>query len=1163
MSYIVSNIQSSTEVPKLATSNSSESAVVVAENSLDVLASDSGNIDGADFGKKSDILSGAGDDENVIFGAQQPITTYSEWPLDLDFYRAHYSDLIEYPDEELTKHWNNYGKGEGRYPNTKAFVEFAPEMQFPFDLAFYLGFYPDLVEAGILDEVSAKLHWFNYGQAEMRVTTPEQWSQSQNKDQLLFDPSNLDFKLILSDSKNLSIAVKDVLDICIGKAAKLIWLMPNSNDTSEVYKKVGLVAYEHYRQGGDVHKLEFARTTWRIACQFKQTSEIVELLANTFYEQNDFRTAQRGFEKAYSIDKKLSYNAVSSLLTCYEKLTTISSGLGFLVQYNQDNPDHSVVLEWIDDFCQKLYLDNMGEMQVLGTLNRRQALLDCAEKYAVAIYRAYFQYYSTESEVGLRSNLNTERVLIVGDYHIPQCIRYRIDQKVEQLESQGKIVTTIDWRELEKHSNEVALHDVVIFYRVPALPTILKAIAHVNANGRASFYEIDDLLFETIYPAPIDTFGGYVDINTHIELRKSAANFASAAKRCRFGIASTKLLQERLAPLVQSGICLLHRNGLDKVNFFSCQDKSQKKTIDIFYGSGTQAHNSDFIDQVLNPLSTVLSESDNVRLVIAGYLELPQSFKKQYGKQLVILPAVKSVRAYWNFLEQADINLAILNDDLINGCKSELKWFEAACMNVPSILSSTANYRDVINHGEDALLASTPEEWVQALRLLVNDGALRKKLAANALKRVKSEYSVDVLGQSLVQSLAEVIRPSVTRTHKKKKVAIVNVFFPPQAIGGATRVVSDNIDVLQKQHGDDYDLVAFTSDDHCTTPYKLSCYQYQGMTVYRSTILYRENMDWHPKDDNMYELFQHFLDKEKPDIVHFHCVQRLTASVIEATKDAEIPYVITAHDAWWISDFQFLVDQHKTVYPNGHPDIFAPRVLLPNTTLTQSVERLMYFPELLQSAKALLTVSESFAEIYRKNGYHNIQVNKNGLSESVHWIPKSTSYTDKIVCAHIGGMAEHKGYFLLKDAIETTQPKNIQVLIVDHSEVEGYTKHTFWGDVPVKFIGRISQEGMPALYEKLDVLFAPSKWPESYGLVTREAAACGCWVVASNMGGIGEDIEASNGHCIEPTLEMLSETIDIIDKAPNKYKSLSKSKRVRTVSEQVKELVKVYAGNNI
>lgn len=53
---------------------------------------------------------------------------------------------------------------------------------------------------------------------------------------------------------------------------------------------------------------------------------------------------------------------------------------------------------------------------------------------------------------------------------------------------------------------------MTIFYRVPAIPSVIKAIAQVNAAGKLSFYEIDDLLFDVSYPADLNTYGGYLSL---------------------------------------------------------------------------------------------------------------------------------------------------------------------------------------------------------------------------------------------------------------------------------------------------------------------------------------------------------------------------------------------------------------------------------------------------------------------------------------------------------------------------------------------------------------------------------------------------------------------------------------------------------------------------
>ncbi|MGI9283596.1 MAG: glycosyltransferase [Endozoicomonas sp.] len=1071
--------------------------------------------------------------------------------LDLNFYRDTYSDLSNLTDIQLYEHWEKFGKQEKRLSN----IRDSKLLNFDLDFEFYTSYYSDLGNSDISTLSAAKLHWLKYGKDEKRYRTINELIEDQNLD-LYKDISNIDYQSICKKNKDLSVDTKDVINLFAGKIEKPIKILPTNKENALFYKELGISCLLHHKSTNEQGSLFSARTAWRISLFFEHNTEIIEHLGNTYFDQQDYRTAQRVYEEAFEKMEIPSTSLIDNLLTCYEKLGRIQESVELLCSAKRKLPSSSALIEKLDTYINKFYYDNAGELQVNAALDNRSKLKLLTKEYSNIIYESYYNFFGS-GEKPKKTHLNTKKILIVGDFHVPQCVRYRIDQKVEQLESQGKNVSTIDWLKLGESSNILALHDVVIFYRVPAVPEVLKAIAQVNTTGKASFYEIDDLLFEESYPATIETFGGYIGLDTHIELRKSMASFYAAASFCQYGIASTKLLCEKLEQLVQKKQCLLHRNGLDSQNVFRANKKPNKETVDIFYGSGTQAHNSDFIEQSLPALEVVLSKYSHARLIIAGYLQLPTNFMDRFNKQLKLIPPINNVKAYWSFLEQADINLAVLQDDEINGCKSELKWFEAACFSIPSILSSTSNYRDVIQHGKDALLASNKQEWLTALETLITQPEKGTEIAINALQRVQHEYSVASLGQSFSEKLETLLNGNTKRA--KKKIALVNVFFPPQAIGGATRVVSDNFDLLQQEYGDDYDFVIFTSDDRCTTPYRLTTYQHQGVTVYRSTVLYRENMDWHPQDPEMYKLFSQFLELENPDLIHYHCVQRLTASVVEAARDIGIPYIITAHDAWWISDHQFLVDSNNKIYPEGHPDIYEDRTLPNNVSFSDSVERLMYFRELLNSAKYLLTVSEAFADIYRKNGHNQIIVNRNGISTTIDWKPKSTSYTDKVVCGHIGGMSTHKGYHLLKDAIDNIQPDNIEMLIVDHSKPEGYENKTSWGDVPVTMIGRVSQSTIVDLYQRIDVLFAPSIWPESYGLVTREATACGCWVVASDLGGIGEDvIEGETGLKVSPKLPDICQAIEKIDLTPLKFKQVVKQSNIRIVNKQVQDLLEVY-----
>lgn len=1086
--------------------------------------------------------------------------------FDLNFYNEYYTDLEKVG---LNNYYHNFyraklhylinGNKDKRFPNLTALLKsqnIAPEAvnEADLDYDFYLDLYPDLSKTTLQNQTQALVHYLLYGRDEGKQPNLQGWLKHNNCDSS-FVPNDFTVQALYKTNQKDGIEIKlsQFLDVLSGRPGYPVRISRNATLNANFYHEIA----KHYLTN---HHRDPAKNLLRTCLAFERRCEFLELLGNLYLEENDYETASAHFEEALASGGTSKW-LYANLARCKKMLSQHQQALEILVKGIQTAPEFSFTYERFEEYVNEFWLKQQGNLEAFAVVNDRQALVAKSVEIVSFIYQCYLSIYGAATTPATVGSCNLDRILIVGDYHVSQCVRYRINQKIEQLEAVGKTVTAISWMDLDQEQNNLALHDTVIFYRVPAHPAVIKAIAQVNATGKLSCYEIDDLLFDVLYPPAIESYGGYVDFNTYIGLTKGMALFNAAARLCRIGIASTQLLANKLAPLVIAKKCFVHRNGLDKLNCFSPAALSKKPGVVIFYGSGTMAHNSDFSQLVLPALIRLLDEFSHVRLVVAGYLNLPSDFLQQFGSRVRQLPLLGNMQAYWSLLEQTDINLAVLEDNVINGCKSELKWFEAATLGVPTVMSSTANYREVIVDGEDGILASTTEDWHKHLKALVENPQRRLDIAQKAQKKVLDGYRVNTLATHLKKNLSQALAHCQnTSAVKRKKIALVNVFFPPKSLGGATRVVADNFDLLLRDYGDQFEICVFTSDNECKPPHQMSIYNYQGARVYRTTVLWRENMDWYAKDDKMAELFSQFLATEQPDLVHFHCVQRLTASVVEATLKAKIPYIITLHDAWWISDYQFLVDKEGTIYPDGHPDPYEPRPLPDNVSLISSIERTLYLKGLLRNAEVALTVSESFAEIYRKNEIPVVTVNKNGISESVAWQQKNTLYTDNVVCAHIGGMAEHKGYFLLEAAIRNLQPKNIEMLIVDHAKPEGHQLHTHWGNVPVTFVGPFMQKNIVALYSKIDVLCAPSKWPESYGLVTREASACGCWVVASNKGGIGEDIiDGVSGFVIEPDSASLENCLALIDAAPNRFKASAKANPPRLASLQVNELAKIYA----
>ncbi|MEM9217699.1 MAG: tetratricopeptide repeat protein [Cyanobacteria bacterium P01_F01_bin.150] len=807
---------------------------------------------------------------------------------------------------------------------------------------------------------------------------------------------------------------------------------------------------------------------------------------------------------------------------------------------------------------------------------------------ARAFYRQAIQSYQQrlylppiDVSAPLTTNLLQETaVLIIADDFLPQCHHYRVQQKLEQLEIAGFSSQYVSKQDVAEARNALHFCHVVIFYRVPALPDIIELIQYAKALGKIVFYEIDDLIFdEILYPAPFETYGGRISMDEYYGLIRGSTLFREAMALCDYAIASTPALVKVMKPIVAQRQAYLHRNALDHLNsdFGELKiPKIQRDYLSIFYGSGTKAHDTDFNQLAAPAIARIFERYPHVRLTLVGYVTLPPILEP-YRDRIDQIPLIKEVDVYWELLQQADINIAVLEVKTETDCKSEIKWLEAAALGIPSIVSATQTYREILTHGVDGFLVRTPDDWFESLDILVRDKTVRHEIAQQAKTKAWEEYSLSAMGQNIRHIIANALAlaypnlnasqnvelidspPTPTPQKTKTKLLIVNVFYPPQSIGGATRIVKDNVQVLTEEYGDRYDISVFTTDDDYPEAYRMTQYTHNGIPVTKVSTPQEEGMDWRYKNSKMYDIFQDYLKFNPPDLIHFHCVQRLTGSVLAAAYDLDIPYLVTVHDAWWVSDYQFLVNEEgvECSYQQNDPLVTA----MGAKDVGRSLQRCRYLKQQLNQAQEVLAVSEAFANIYRQNGFPQTQANRNGIMPRPR-LPRKPNPTGKVRFAHVGGMSAHKGYYLFKEAVEAANLENSEVIIVDHSQTVGSVSYGQWGTTPVTFVAKIPQDQMPEFYSTIDVLVAPSMWPESFGLVTREAAAAGVWVIASDKGALAEDIVVGkNGNIIsiEDTQDLL-EIIETIDQGQISHHKIdgNPQENIRTTFVQVNELLKCY-----
>ncbi len=159
-------------------------------------------------------------------------------------------------------------------------------------------------------------------------------------------------------------------------------------------------------------------------------------------------------------------------------------------------------------------------------------------------------------------------------------------------------------------------------------------------------------------------------------------------------------------------------------------------------------------------------------------------------------------------------------------------------------------------------------------------------------------------------------------------------------------------------------------------------------------------------------------------------------------------------------------------------------------------------------------------------------------------------------------MNRHKGFHLIKYALLSTPFRNLALIIKDLSKPADYLAHDVWGTTPVTFIGKVPEADVWRHYAGIDVFLAPSVWPEGFGLVTREALVCGCWVVASDRGAVGDPVvEGKNGFVVDvSSVAGLINAFKEIDANPQRYtRSPEYVSELRKSEDQADDYAKIYS----
>lgn len=165
----------------------------------------------------------------------------------------------------------------------------------------------------------------------------------------------------------------------------------------------------------------------------------------------------------------------------------------------------------------------------------------------------------------------------------------------------------------------------------------------------------------------------------------------------------------------------------------------RNKTFTIGYFSGSHTHATDF-EVVYPELLELLKEHRDMKLKIVGLLKLPPSVDRYVKNGQIELTPMVDFLTLQKLISEVDLNIAPLADNVFANCKSELKFFEAAIVKVPTIASPTFAFRNTIRHEKTGFLCR-PGEWHDTILRLYQDKELSHRIAENAYEYSMQNYT--------------------------------------------------------------------------------------------------------------------------------------------------------------------------------------------------------------------------------------------------------------------------------------------------------------------------------------------------------------------------------------------------------------------------------------
>jgi glycosyltransferase involved in cell wall biosynthesis len=336
-------------------------------------------------------------------------------------------------------------------------------------------------------------------------------------------------------------------------------------------------------------------------------------------------------------------------------------------------------------------------------------------------------------------------------YEVPDTstFRYRVFNMVEALgiEERDRRMSATWFTGAELPILERLIGDVntLVICRTRYTARLDSLITRARAAGCRVLFDVDDLVFDTRYVSLVLETLDQAPTEGMLDDRFAYMSRMGATLRlCDGAISTNHFLSARIEEFAQLPTWVVP-NFLNHLQLERSEEMRRTRhacerpagVASVGYFSGTPTHNRDF-ELVATALAKVMTRHTDIRLLIVGFLDIGPALRG-FADRIDILPLTDFLTLQ-TLIGATSLNIVPLQTNVFSNSKSELKYFEAAIVETPTLATPTYSFRLAIQDGVNGYLVDA-YDWEDRLEQAVRGDLDLAGVSARGLEHALRWYT--------------------------------------------------------------------------------------------------------------------------------------------------------------------------------------------------------------------------------------------------------------------------------------------------------------------------------------------------------------------------------------------------------------------------------------